>query len=137
MLKSTRTLLAVGATRLDTFDRLKRELGKISNAQAFFIAMAWGYKHGTKATDMKRSNTGARLEYLKPQHEALLTAVHLAEVSDPEALGDIEQRLDLAEQYADGGLMLLEKLMDEQGEFRRAFAGEVKVFASEFAPGSE
>jgi len=58
-------------------------------------------------------------------------------VSDPEALGDIEQRLDLAEQYADGGLMLLEKLMDEQGEFRRAFAGEVKVFASEFAPGSD
>lgn len=137
MLKSTRTLLAVGASNLDAFDRLKRELGKISNAQAFFIAMAWGFKHGTKSTDLKRLNTGVRLEYLKPHHEALLTAIHLAEVGDPDALGDIEQRLDLAEQYADGGLMLLDKLMDEQGEFRRAFAGEIKALASEFAPGSE
>lgn len=137
MLKSTRTMIFVDVNRLDAFDRLKRELGKISNAQAFFVAMAWGYRHGTRSTSLKRSPTGVRLEYLKAHHEALLTAVHLAEVNDPDALSDIEQRLDIAEQYADGGLMLLDKLMSEQGEFRRAFAGEIKQFAGEYELGRE
>lgn len=127
MLKSGRTLLAIGAKNLDTFNRLKQELGGINNKQAFFIAMGWGLRHNTKPESFKRSNTGVRLEYLKGQDEALLTAMHLAEVQDPAGLMDIEQRLDLAEQYAEGGLLLLAAMLEEPGEFSRAFAAEIKI----------
>lgn len=126
MLKSGRTLLAISEKNLETFTRLKQELGGIANKQAFFIAMGWGFSHNTRPETFKRSNTGVRLEYLKGPDEALLTSVHLAETDDPEALTNIEQRLDLAEQYAEGGLLLLAELMDEPGEFSRAFAGEIR-----------
>jgi hypothetical protein len=126
LLKSGRTLLAVGEKNLDTFNRLKQELGGIANKQAFLIAMTWGMRHATKPENLKRSNTGVRLEYLKGPDEALLTAMHLAETNDPQTLTDIEQRLDLAERYADGGLLLLAEMLDEPGEFARVFAGEVK-----------
>lgn len=127
MLKSGRTLLAIGEKNLDTFGRLKKELGGLNNKQAFFVALCWGKRHGMKPTDFKRSNTGVRLEYLKGPDEAVLTAVHLAEIGDPEGLTDIEQRLDLAEQYVEGGLLLLAELLDEPGEFARAFAAEIKT----------
>lgn len=131
MLKSGRTLLAVGEKSLDTFGRLKKELGGLNNKQAFFVALGWGFRHGTKPEDFKRSNTGVRLEYLEGQDEAILAAVHLSETGDTSTLMDIEQRLDLAEQYAEGGLLLLAEMLDEPGEFARAFAAEIKAQVDE------
>lgn len=126
MLKSGRTILAVSEKNLDTFNRVKKELGGLNNKQAFFVALGWGVRHGTRPEEFKRSNNGVRLEYLNGQDEAILAAVQLAETQDPETLTDIEQRLDLAEQYAEGGLLLLKELLDEPGELARAFAGEIK-----------
>lgn len=120
-----RTLLAFGEDSLDTYKRLGKALG-ITNRSLFLIAMAWGSGSGLWSEDFKRSNTGPRLEYLKPEDDALMAAVQLAHTGSVESLQDIEQRHTLAEQYAEAGIRLLKEMLDDRGDFSRAFAGEIR-----------
>jgi hypothetical protein len=46
-----------------------------------------------------------------------------------DSLLDIEGRLDLAEQYAEGGMLLLAAKMDEPIDFAWTFAGDIKQMA--------
>ena len=126
MLQSSRSVLSVSERNTDAFNRLKQELGGLTNKQAFFIAMGWGFRHGVKPQLEKRTGNGVRLEYLKGEDEALLVALQLAETQDPHALTDVEQRLDLAEQYAEGGLLLLAEMFDEPGSFSQSFAASIR-----------
>lgn len=133
MLQSARTVLSVSERNTEVFNRLKQELGGLTNKQAFFIAMGWGLRHGVKTELVKRTGNGVRLEYLKSEDEALLAALQLAATQDPYALTDVEQRLDLAEQYAEGGLLLLAEMFDEPGSFAQSFAASIRQQVQELS----
>jgi len=127
MAVAKRTLLAFGEKNLDAYRKMGETLGRITNRDQFLLAMSWGYRHGMRVEEFKRSNTGPRLEYLKPEDNALMAAIQLAVAGDAEALKDIEQRHMLAEQYAEGGILLLQQMMEEPGDFARSLAGEIRA----------
>ena len=124
--RKQRTRLAFGEKHLESYRRLGDAFGKISNTEQFMIALSWGFKHGTRVEEFKRSDTGPRTEYLQPEHLAIIAAIHLAETGRPDALCSAEDGFDIAEQYAEGGILLLETAMDEPGDFAKMLAGEVK-----------
>jgi hypothetical protein len=123
---SARRMLAFGEKHLDAYKQLGDKLGKIANRDQFMIAMCWGFRNGTRAQEFKRSNTGLRIEYMKPEDEAILAAIQYYEAGDTDALADEEGRYMLAEQYAEGGIMLLADMMDQAGDFNQALAAEIK-----------
>lgn len=123
---TTRRMLAFGEKNLDTYRHLGEKLGKIANRDQFLLAMCWGFRNSTRVEDFKRSNTGFRLEYMKPQDEALLAAIQYHESGSLEAVVDLEARYMIAEQYAEGGILLLAGMMDSAGNFTQALAGEIK-----------
>ena len=127
MATSSRRMLAFGEKHLDTYKLLGEKLGKVANRDQFLLALCWGFRNGTRVEDFKSSNTGLRLEYMKPQDEALLAAIQYHESGDPDTLTDLEARYMIAEQYAEGGILLLADMMDEPGSFNQALAGEVKA----------
>ena len=88
--------------------------------------MCWGFRNGTRVEEFKRSNTGFRLEYMKPQDEALLAAIQYSESGSLDAVVDLEARYMIAEQYAEGGILLLATMMDSTGDFNQALAAEIK-----------
>ena len=126
MVATKRAFLAFGEKHVDTYKKLGETLGKITNRDQFLLAMSWGFRTGTKSEDFKRSNNGPRVEYLKDEDLALMAAIHFAESGNPDDLVDIGTQFSIAEQYAEGGILLLEKMMEEPGDFSRALAGEVK-----------
>lgn len=132
-LKSKRTVVAVAESSLETFSELREKLGGLTNLEAFLIAMAWGFRHGQREENFKRSNNGPRIEYINKDQTALalLAAVHYATVHDIDSFLDHEQRLDIAEQYAQGGLLLLRQQLDAPGSFSRWFAGEIRSLLQE------
>lgn len=138
MEKTKRVMLEFGERSLEFYKKLNKELtgsfGKsLANREQFFIAMSWGFKHGLAVEDFKRVNTGVRLDYLRDEDHALMAAVQLATTQDLDSLLDLDQRYELAEQYAEGGIQLLGKMMDEPGDFARTFAAEVREFSASLA----
>ena len=123
---SAKVMLSFGEKHLDAYKQLGEKLGKIANRDQFMIAMCWGFRNGTKAQDFKRSNTGLRIEYMKPEDEAILAAIQYHEAGDTDHLADEEGRYMLAEQFAEGGIMLLADMMDQAGDFNQALAAEIK-----------
>jgi len=135
-----RSMLSFGLKTLETYKQLSRQLAALSGAKeltnrdAFLIALMWGFKNGSGPVDsFVKSPTGVRLEFLKDEDIALMAAVQLAVTKDPESLLDFDQRLDLAERYAETGILLLGKMLDEPGDFARAFAAEIMSMAGEQA----
>ena len=126
MAESTRRMLAFGEKHLDSYKQLGDKLGRIANRDQFLLAMCWGFRNGTRVADFKRSNTGFRLEYMKPQDEALLAAIQYVESGDLESVTDLEARYMIAEQYAEGGILLLATMMEGSGSFNQALAAEIK-----------
>ena len=126
MAAAKRTFLAFGEKKLDSYKKLGETLGKIANRDQFMLAVSWGYRMGTRVEEFKRSGTGVRLEYLKKEDEALLASIQLEVTGDPESLKDVEQRHSIAEQYAEGGILLLGEMMDRPGDFAVTLAGEVR-----------
>jgi hypothetical protein len=121
------TYLAFGEKHLDDYKKLGESLGKPTNKDQFMLAMSWGFRNGTRVEDFRRSGNGARIDYLKEEDLALIAAVHLATSGDPNALSSVDDGFTIAEQYAEGGILLLRKMMDEPGDFSRKLAGEVKA----------
>ena len=126
MVVTKHAYLAFGEKHVETYRKLGEALGKIANRDQFLLAMCLGFRNGTKVESFKRSNNGLRVEYLQPEDLAMMAAIQLAESEDPATLSDPDKGFTLAEQYAEGGILLLEKMMEEPGDFTRAIAGEVK-----------
>lgn len=134
MADSKRTFLNFSDKSVDAYKALARELGGLANKDVFLLAMAWGYQNGCDVhDDFKKSGTGVRLEYLKDEDQALMAALQLAVTKDPESILDMEQRYDIAERYAEGGVRLLARMMDDEGDFSRRMSAEVKQQASALA----
>lgn len=134
MPKTTRTFLEFDNSSRDLFAQLAKSLAgptgeSLKNKDVFFIAMAWGHHNGIKAKSIKKSGTGVRVEYLKDEDRALITAIHLAECADLDELLEEDKGFELAELYAEGGIRLLAEEMKKPGQFGEAFAAEIATLA--------
>jgi hypothetical protein len=74
---------------------------------------------------MKRSGTGARVQYIKPEDEALMAAIQIGHDKSMENLPDLEKRYELAELYAQGGILLLGEAIADAIRYGNELAAEV------------
>lgn len=130
MRESKRTILEFDQNSVQAFNDLKKALkvttgGEPSNRDVFLLAMAYGFKHGAIGTEIKRSGTGTRVQYIKPEDQALMAAVQLAHDKSTENLPDLEKRYELAELYAQGGILLLGVAISDSIQFGTELAAEV------------
>lgn len=132
--KSTKTFIEFSKDSIPHFDALKERMrgadkASPSNVEVFLFAMSFGFRAGNRVTDVKKSGTGVRVEYLRPEHEALLAAVQLATTRSNESLVDLDERYSIAEQYAEGGIRLLALELDKPGDFNQSMASELVTLA--------
>jgi hypothetical protein len=129
------------AVRRETFLKLGRDSaqyyeelnargfgGQLELTQLFMFAMTYGYRMGRRSTGFPRASTGPRTG-LKPEHFAIMTAIHLSvEGLDADILNH-EVRDQIAEEYAEGGIQLLHERMQDPllPEFSIWLTGEVQT----------
>ena len=133
--RSKKTFLDFDKNSKDTFDLLKKKCSvpgyEPTNVDVFMFALAYGFKNKNKVDVIVKSGTGVRVEYLKPEHELLMSAIQLAETENPEILLDQEARFLLAEKYAEGGARLLKIVAEQPGNFLQEISGEmVELFSA-------
>ncbi len=129
---SGKTILEFDRSVVDVYKQFGERMGGgLTNKSLFMIAMTWGFANGTRAEKVSGSNNGPRVDYLKEPDHAILAAIHLSEVKDPDLLLDLDERYTIAEQYAHGGILLIKTMMDQDGDLARMFAGEIKSRADE------
>lgn len=130
MKESKKTILEFDESSVEAFNELKKALkpntgSEPSNREVFLLAMAYGFEHGAKAQEIKRSGTGTRVQYFKPEDHALMAAIQLAEDRSNVNLPDIEKRYELAELYAQGGILLLRNEIAGGSRFGNELAAEI------------
>lgn len=106
----------------DRFNKLKkttRILNGKSNKEIFLLSMAMGYTNDVRVPIDQRHEY-VRMEYLKPEDDALIAAIAVASNS-AEILLDTSQVYKVAEEYAHGGAVLLESILDQPGSFEKTF----------------
>ncbi|MEN9751828.1 MAG: hypothetical protein RLZZ600_875 [Actinomycetota bacterium] len=132
--KSTKTYIEFSKDSIQHFDALKERMrgadkASPSNVEVLLFAMAFGFRAGNRVAEITKSGTGVRVEYLRPEHEALLAAVQLATTKSNESLVDLDERYSIAEQYAEGGIRLLALELDKPGDFNQSIASELVTMA--------
>lgn len=142
MARATRTLLEFDKESVPIYEKLRKALqgekGDLSNKEAFLIALAWGVHHRVRPDSIKKSGTGARLEYLSEADNALLVAAHYSHTRTAESLLDINEIHQSAELFAEGGIRLLADEMAKPGNFPDSFAARVyEVISSVELPRDE
>jgi hypothetical protein len=128
--ESKKTFLDFDESSVEAFSDLKKALkpnagSEPSNREVFLLAMAYGFKHGAKAQEIKRSGTGPRVQYFKPEDQALMAAIQLSDDKSNINLPDMEKRYELAELYAQGGILLLREEIAGGTKFGNELAVEI------------
>lgn len=130
MKDSKKTVLEFDESSVDSFNALKKALrpstgGEPSNRDVFLLAMAYGFKNNAIGSDIKRSGTGPRVQYIKPEDQALMAAIQVGHDRSTENLPDLEKRYELAELYAQGGILLLREAIADALKYGNELAAEV------------
>ena len=126
---SKKTFLDFDKNSKDTYDLVGKKLASLgkapTNVDLFVFAMAYGFLNGNKVDSIQKSGTGVRLEYIKTHHELLMSAIQLAETGSSESLLNQEERFELAEKYAEGGIRLLKAAAEQPGDFLQDISGQM------------
>ena len=126
---SKKTFLDFDKNSKEFYDLLSKKFSGIGKAPAnvdlFVFAMAYGFLNGNKVDVNQKSGTGVRIEYIKPEHELLMSVIQFAETGSLESLLDQEQRFEIAEKYAEGGIRLLKNAVDQPGDFLQDISGQM------------
>ena len=126
---SRKTFLEFDKNSKETYELISKKFagaGKApTNLDLFIFAMCYGFRNGNKVDSIQKSGTGVRVEYLKPADELLMAAIQFAESGKTENLLDQEERYEIAEKYAEGGIRLLKDLSEQQGDFLQDISGQV------------
>jgi hypothetical protein len=129
IVESKKTILEFDKNSRDTFELFGKKLKdndlNPSNVDLFVYAMAFGFLNGNKVDNVQRSGTGPRVQYLKPEHEVLMCAIQYAETGKVESLLNQEERYDLAERYAEGGIRLLKSAAEQPGDFLNDLTAQI------------
>jgi hypothetical protein len=128
-IESKKTFLDFDKNSKEFYNVLGKKFAGIGKAPAnvdlFIFAMAHGFLNGNKVDVSQKSGTGVRVEYIKPEHELLMFVIQFAETGSTESLLNQEQRFEIAEKYAEGGIRLLKNAADQPGDFLQDIAGQM------------
>jgi len=134
---SKKTFLDFDKNSKDSYALLAKKFSAMgkepANVDLFIFAMAYGFTHSNKVEAIVKSGTGVRVEYIKPEHELLMSAIQLAESNNPESLLNQEERFDLAEKYAEGGIRLLKIAAEQPGDFLQDICGQMASLFAEYS----
>jgi len=127
---AAKTILEFDKASVESFNLLKKALkpndgNEPSNRDVFIFAMAYGFQHGAFSDEVKRSGTGVRVQYLKPSDEVLMAAIDIAHSESTEFITDPDHRYDLAERYAQGGILLLVESIQDVTRYGNSLAAEL------------
>jgi len=78
-----------------------------SSAQIFFLGMSFGFFKGVKGPKSPRKADAVRLEYIDESGVARMRMLAVADAQSSDVLESDDAVIDIAEQYANGGLALL------------------------------
>ncbi len=138
-IESKKTILEFDKNSRESFEFLGKKLKENdqnpSNVDLFVYAMAYGFLNGNKVDSVQRSGTGPRTQYLKPEHELLMCAIQLSETGKVESLLNQEERYDLAERYAEGGIRLIKSAVDQPGDFTQDLTAQMVHLYSQLKQG--
>ncbi len=132
---SKKTILEFDKNSRETYELLGKKLKENelnpTNVDLFIYAMTYGFLNGNKVDSVQRSGTGPRVQYLKPEHEILMYAIQFFETGSTESLLNQEQRFELAERYAEGGIRLLKNAAEQPGDFLQDLTGQMAILYSQ------
>ena len=135
---SKKTFLDFDKNSKESYELLSRKFAGIgkapTNVDLFIFAMAFGFLNGNKVDSIVKSGTGVRVEYLKKNHEILMTAIQLADTGLVESLLNQEERFELAEKYAEGGIRLLKDAAEQPGDFLQDISGQMSQLFKNLQP---
>ncbi len=134
-INSKKTILEFDKNSRETYELLGKKLKENelnpTNVDLFIYAMTYGFLNGNKVDSVQRSGTGPRVQYLKPEHEILMYAIQFFETGSTESLLNQEQRFELAERYAEGGIRLLKNAAEQPGDFLQDLTGQMAILYSQ------
>jgi hypothetical protein len=128
--KSTRTILHFDEDRMEQIKTLRSAFSPetdkdISNREFFLIACTYGFSKSNLNEYVRTKNQGVRMEYFNESDDALFLAIASATFGEDAELLDAEAIYDLAEQYASGGVILLNEAYNRERNFLDWFQAEV------------
>jgi len=109
--------------RFDDLEKNVRMFEKRQKKELFLTAMAIGWKNEARIPMGKRQEF-VRMEYLRPEDEALIYAVAISAES-VDVLADPLKVMQIAEEYAHGGIPLLIAKINQPGSFEKNFEKEL------------
>jgi hypothetical protein len=130
MRESKKTILEFDEGSVESFKQLQKALKpssgpEPSNRDLFLLAMSYGFKHGALGGEIKRSGTGPRVQYFKAEDQALMAAIQIGHDNSTENIADMERRYELAELYAQGGILLLRTAISDAVKYGNELAAEI------------
>lgn len=139
-LKSSRTATSWAPELKDFVDEFRPFLRTLdgkpaSNAQIFFLAMGYGFSKGAKGPKSPKNSDAARLEYLDDDLIARMRMVAIADQQGGDVLESDDLVIDIAEQYANGGLALMKAEMESNPAFSHWLRSELFRTVENFAAG--
>jgi hypothetical protein len=139
-IESRKTFLDFDKNSKESYELLGKKFAQIgkspTNLDLFVFAMAYGFMCGNKVDSITKSGTGVRVEYIKPEHELLMTAVQLADTGIVESILNQEERFEIAEKYAEGGIRLLKAAAEEPGDFLQEISAQMNSLFKEISQSS-
>ena len=127
--ESKKTFLDFDKNSKETYEMIGKKFAGVgkapTNLDLFIFAMCYGFRNGNKVDSIQKSGTGVRVEYVKPADELLMAAIQFAETGTAESLLDQEQRFEIAERYAEGGIRLLKNAAEQPGDFLEDISGQI------------
>lgn len=123
LLKSTKSATSWDPSVKDFVEDLRQILKnvdgkKVSSAQIFLLGMSFGFAKQAKGPKPPNNNDAVRLEYLREDEVARMRMVAIAEAGSSDILESDEQVIEIAEQYANGGLALLKAEKESNPAFQ-------------------
>jgi hypothetical protein len=141
LLKSTRSATAFDPAFKEFVTELRSLVkspdgGKTASlAQILLLTMSIGFQKGVKGSPSPRSNDAVRLEYLDEPAVAQMRLVAVYDTKSSDVLEDDEMVIDIAEQYANGGLAILQSERESNPSFiswlERTLYQQTEVFYKE------
>lgn len=134
MAESKKKFLDFSKEAVPYFEALKEALHgsektSPTNGEIFILCMAYGFSNGNRVELKSKSGTGPRVEYFSREQDLLMASVQLATTGNAANLGDTVERYLIAEEFAEGGAILLAQELRSQGDFQLDFASRIYVKA--------
>lgn len=101
----------------DIYDRLKKLklFKKHDNKNLFLMAMVFGF-HKKQSKPITTSDGFVRKSYLRDNDESLINALAVYEKNDLDILLDKKEVFKIAEEYANAGIKIIDKMISDSDE---------------------